>query len=269
MQIDENTKISDIINKHPSAIDAIVRLSGHFEKLRIPILRKTLAKRVTIKQAARIGGVSVSAFYGVLSPLGFVVPLKPQQNFEHFQQAKNACQFTGEIKNEETFDVRQLLQNNKDPFNLILKRLKDLPIGHTLNVINTFEPIPLISILTTKGFQCQVNQINEQLFHTYITKTATSNANDPLINAETDANRKNILRKYTSKIVELDVRDLEMPLPMSKILNALLVLPNDHLLFVHHKKVPQLLLPALAERGYQWHIDEIGGGDVKLLVFKE
>ncbi|MCC6180681.1 MAG: DUF1858 domain-containing protein, partial [Bacteroidia bacterium] len=54
MEINENTKISTIIANNPSAIDKIVSLSKHFEKLKNPILRKVLASRVSIKQAAKI-----------------------------------------------------------------------------------------------------------------------------------------------------------------------------------------------------------------------
>ena len=59
-----------------------------------------------------------------------------------------------------------------------------------------------------------------------------------------------------------------MPLPMSSILNELYTLPEDHLLFVHHKKVPKFLFPELVERGFQWRIQIISTDDIKLLIFK-
>jgi len=54
MEINENTKISTIIAHNPDAIEKIVSIAKHFEKLRIPVLRKVLASRVSIKQAAKI-----------------------------------------------------------------------------------------------------------------------------------------------------------------------------------------------------------------------
>ena len=59
-----------------------------------------------------------------------------------------------------------------------------------------------------------------------------------------------------------------MPLPMAMILNELPTLPDDHVLFVHHKKIPKFLFPELAERGYQWRIQIISEDDVKLFIFK-
>ena len=55
MIIDENTKISKIIKEKPASIEAIASLSSHFKKLHNPILRKVLASRVSVKDAAKIG----------------------------------------------------------------------------------------------------------------------------------------------------------------------------------------------------------------------
>ncbi|MDX5436888.1 MAG: DUF1858 domain-containing protein, partial [Pontibacter sp.] len=56
MEIAANTKISAILKANPDAIEAIAAINRHFEKLRNPLLRKILASRVTIADAARIGG---------------------------------------------------------------------------------------------------------------------------------------------------------------------------------------------------------------------
>jgi len=74
--------------------------------------------------------------------------------------------------------------------------------------------------------------------------------------------------KYAENIKSIDVRDLEMPLPMVTILRELEKLPEDILLYVNHKKVPEFLLPELQERGYKWMIEEIEEGNVKLLIYK-
>lgn len=53
MKINRQTKISAIIRHNSAAIEAI---NPHFNKLRNPILRKVLAPRVTVEDAALIGG---------------------------------------------------------------------------------------------------------------------------------------------------------------------------------------------------------------------
>lgn len=268
MYIDENTKISKIINDTPASIDAIVSLSKHFEKLRIPILRKTLASRVTIKQAAKIGGVSINDFYEKLSPLGFTHEISIINNVDSEKEEEALSVNNFENSNVEELDVRGILKQNIDPFNVIMDSLEKLPDGYTLNIINTFEPIPLINILSKKGYTHQTIYKDKQLVHTYFKKqintSETFDINQNKINKES----AEILTKYKANIKKIDVRDLEMPLPMSTILNELLLLPDNYLLFVHHKKVPKFLFPELAERGYKWHIEEIKEDDVKLYIFK-
>lgn len=268
MRIDENTKISKIINDKPEAIDTIVSLSKHFEKLRIPILRKTLASRVTIKQAAKIGGVSINDFFIKLSPLGFTYETSKTNHTDSKIEEEALKINSFEDGKVEELDVRSILKQNKDPFNIIMDSLKKLPEGYSLNVINTFEPIPLINILSKKGYTHQTIYKDKQLVYTYFKKEINTSEIFKINQNKSDEESAEILRKYKTNTKEIDVRHLEMPLPMSTILNELLILPDDYLLFVHHKKVPKFLFPELAERGYKWHIEEIKENDVKLYIFK-
>ena len=70
------------------------------------------------------------------------------------------------------------------------------------------------------------------------------------------------------KELELDVRQLQMPLPMQKILEALDELPVGRALFVYHKRVPVFLLPELVDRKLDYRIKEIREGEVHLIIFK-
>lgn len=269
MQINENTKISKIINDTPAAIDAIVSLSKHFEKLRIPILRKTLASRVTIKQAAKIGGVSVDDFLNKLVPLGFTINQSDGNQEKASEQNTVVQESIIDLTKVIDLDVRGILKQNKDPFNTIMDTLETLPAGYALNIINTFEPIPLINILSKKGYYHETVRVEKMLVNTYFKKVEISKANTIILtDTIEDEKLSNLLSIYKNNITEIDVRHLEMPLPMSTILNTIHSLPHNHLLFVHHKKVPKFLFPELAERGYKWHIQEIKEGDVKLYIFK-
>ena len=74
--------------------------------------------------------------------------------------------------------------------------------------------------------------------------------------------------KFKGHCRETDVRDLEMPLPMVTILAELENLNSGDALLVHHKKIPQYLLPELADRNFKVWIAEIEEGNVKLLIHK-
>lgn len=263
MQINENTKISKLISAHEGALEAIVSINRHFEKLRVPVLRKALASRVSIKQAAKIGGVTVDDFYKKLIPLGFEVSGQSTSD----PDSKNPEHDNFESTTIIDFDVRDWLKQDKDPFDTILNVLKKMQVGHTLNVINSFEPVPLIKILQSKGFQCKVIHSNDLCF-THILKSSTVKENFlKEINREEE---EAVSPKFylDQPMVKLDVRHLEMPMPMQAVLSALNDLPPNKTLHVIHKRVPQFLLPQLTEMDFRYSIHELPNGGVDIYIYK-
>ena len=77
------------------------------------------------------------------------------------------------------------------------------------------------------------------------------------------------LVSFGGNIKEIDVRHLEMPEPMVTILKELESLPENFVLFVIHKKVPQFLLPELKSRNYSWMHKDIEQGLTHILIYKE
>jgi TusA-related sulfurtransferase len=64
----------------------------------------------------------------------------------------------------------------------------------------------------------------------------------------------------------LDVRGLEPPEPMIRTLTALETLPAEQELLQINERVPQFLLPILAERGYGYEVDESRAGEVRVRI---
>lgn len=268
MYINEDTKISVLVKHNLESINAITSISKNFDKLKIPILRKVLASRVTIKQAAKIGGTDIQTFYEKLKPLGFIVK---EEKSKTQDVIKDVPEFYIRLNSDKVndLDVRITLKEGKDPFNDIMTALEKLPNEFTLKIINTFEPTPLISILSKKGYEHYTVNAGKALFHTYFKKNTLSTTTKKITPTPNEnSEMQDILDQFSGRIEKIDVRELEMPLPMSTILNTLATINDNKLLYVHHKKVPQFLFPELAERGYKWYIHEIEEGDVKLLIYK-
>ena len=77
-----------------------------------------------------------------------------------------------------------------------------------------------------------------------------------------------MLELFKNRIVEIDVRPLPLPEPMIKILESAEVLPRTHALYIHHKRVPEHLLPELQNRGFGWSIEQ-NETDVNMLVWRK
>jgi uncharacterized protein (DUF2249 family) len=273
MKINSQTKISAIIKHNAAAIEAIASINPHFNKLRNPVLRRVLAPRVTVQDAARIGKCEVEVMLQKLAAIGFEVEMdKPETSapphpFTQDNPLITNALAAGKVR---TLDVRPILAGGTDPFQHIMAALQEVPEGVVLEIINTFEPTPLIKILQKKGYSSLVKTDND-LVQTYFLKTTglmdSGQSGEWLVRTTGDALELE-KEKFTGKIAVVDVRELEMPLPMVTILNELETLPPGHALFVHHKKLPQYLLPELEERHYKVWAAELGEGNVKLLIHR-
>ncbi len=272
MQISANTKISEILKADKRAIDVIADINPHFKKLRNPVLRKILASRVDIQTAAKIGGVDIEVFFDKLKQIGFEPVNNSERNKNQDNNIKNKEMI--DIKSDKitVLDVRDDLAKGIDPFNQIMKTIKDFKEGDILKIVNTFEPSPIINVLKQKGFIARVEHISDNEIHTYLQKAAEDKSEEinkeALKKAKTD-DLDAVLASFKENFKEIDVRDLEMPEPMVKILEELKDLPDNHALYVHHKKVPQFLLPQLDERGYVYLSKEIDHDNTKMLIFKK
>lgn len=273
MNICTTTKISELIKANPASIDAIVTINKHFEKLRNPILRKILASRVTISDAAKIGGCTVNDFFEKLIPLGFLVVTDTIPLINSTITDKQCPAFMQNIKVSTiiTLDVRADLASGKDPFQRIMDTLSSLSQDNFFLIINTFEPVPLINVLKRKGFEYYTEEFQKDIFYTYFKNTTNQKigkTDNVLLSVGTNIEFTKKLNMFSGRMKTIDVRHLEMPLPMVTILQELDNLPEGNALFVQHKKIPQFLLPELEENKFSWLIREDGVGDVKLLIFR-
>ncbi len=269
MKITEKTKISVIIKENKEAIEVIASLNKHFRKFKNPFLRKTLGSRVTIKEAASIGNVSTDLILGKLRLIGFETEISDQKiEGKHIIEADEkslAVNISFEL------DVREQLSKGKDPMKRILKASDKVKPGESFLLINSFEPFPIIHLLKEKGFSSRIVKLEENLVHVYFSKDQLSTNDENPENFELlkKEDFEKIVNSLTGKIETIDVRDLEMPGPMVTILEETEKLPQGTALFVDHKKVPQYLLPELANRGYHVYGYEVNENNVKLLITKD
>lgn len=263
MIISAKTKISDIIKENEKAIEVIASINSHFLKLKNPILRKLLASKVTVEQASRIGRVTSELMLEKLKDIGFEISKSPSE--KEYPTSFNSFIFDkGKVN---VLDVRPIISSGKDPFALIMKSLKELPADYTLLLINSFEPTPLINILSSKGYACLVERKSDNLYYTYFKKEVEVSV-EPEPETIPDEFEK-LLSKYESNIKTIDVRELEMPYPMITILNEITELENGSALLVMHKRIPQFLFPKLDEQKCLYAYKQIDEELIKIVIVKE
>ena len=267
MLINSNTKIASILKHNPESLEAIISVSPRFLKLRFPIIRKLMAGRTSIEMAAKVAGCSIMDLFEKLKPLGFEIDTS---TIIPDNKKKLLPRFIGSLKTENIsiLDVRPIIAADKDPLQLIIERINTIKPGEALKIINSFEPIPLILLLKKKGFTSYTDIINDHLVHTFFYKETASETDNLILPSGDCTGWQEILHRFKNHLKTIDVRLLQMPLPMITILNELENLPAETALLVHHKRIPVFLLPELADKKFEHRIKEIRDGEVDILIFK-
>lgn len=266
-KFNSSTKISQLIKADKNVIEVLIEVNKNFSRLKNPVLRKLLAGRVNISQAAKIGGVDESDIIKALVKMGFIYEEGKSSTID---QSENNTITTPNISQLEKIelDVRPILESGVDPFKQIMSKLKTLNDSQALVIINKFEPIPLLNILKEKGYHYSTTRNSNDEVHTCIYKTGERFYEEPKKEKSVKADFNQIQERYQSRLTEIDVRDLEMPMPMVKILEAIENISDNDALFVHHKKLPQYLIPELEKRNFQFVSKEIDESNIKLIIYK-
>lgn len=267
--ITKDIKIAKLLKEFPESLEILIRINPHFEKLRNKVLRKALAGRITLEQAASIGGVPLDLLLSELnSSAGNVLFYGDELEITEMNSAveKTKPEFLAKISNDKILmlDVRPLIDAGQDPLSEILAKIKQVKKGEVLVIKNSFEPIPLYSVLEKKGFSHWTDK-EENYFIVWFYKEKEITF-EPA--SAFDSSKKFDERNYEN-IIEIDVHDLQPPEPMMKILENLKRIDEKSLMLVHHHREPVLLYPRLDERGYRAYCEKIGDENYKILIGKK
>lgn len=271
LTINPQTKISQLLEvDHDLVIRTLVGLNKKFSKLKNPLLRNLLVKRVSIADACKISKTELTDFMWSMKQIGFKVTA--DTSVENDIAVRTAA-FREPLDYLE-LDVRPVLAQGKDPLKEILASINKLEEDQGLKLINTFEPLPLMHLLADKGFSFRVEQPEPNLVVTYFSKagfTPDKTVNIPLTVAAADNDQfDRLLKRFDEhRIIFLDVRQLEMPKPMLTILEQTPNLVTGNALFVYHKKIPVYLLPELEKQGLTYVFKTIGPADINMLIYKK
>jgi len=170
-------------------------------------------------------------------------------------------------------DVREDIKNGADPFKKIMEAVNNLKEGEALDLINSFEPFPLYSVLKNKGFEHITDKVAEGFEIIFFRSNASNAEAKPVkVSEEADENQfddedlKNLAHKQN--IVELDVRGLEPPQPLLKIFSTLEGLGGDAALHIIHERKPIHLYPRLKDAGYKFLTEETGDDLYTIKIWK-
>lgn len=148
-------------------------------------------------------------------------------------------------------DVRPVLAEGREPFQLIMDTVESLERDEVLVLRSPFEPVPLHGVLGGQGFAHRALELAPDDWETTYWRDSGGAPGEP----EADATGDGEVHAADGLLV-LDVRGLRPPEPMERTLAALERMPHGARLLQINERVPVFLLPLLDERGYAYSVGE-------------
>ncbi|PKO98703.1 MAG: hypothetical protein CVU13_09745 [Bacteroidetes bacterium HGW-Bacteroidetes-8] len=156
------TKIWDLLEDYPQLEETLLEISPAFAKLKNPVLRRTIARVTTVKQAALIAGVEAG---------NVVILLRKAAGLDGGGESGSTATEKGDMTIEErgkycgdrphwyspdrvkqSFDASAILNSGDVPMSQIIKAAQELSPGEIYEFTTPFLPTPILDILLRKGF---------------------------------------------------------------------------------------------------------------------
>ena len=164
-------------------------------------------------------------------------------------------------------DVREDLREGREPFARIMAAVNALRPDGVLVLRAPFEPVPLYGVLARRGFAHWTDPVRPTDWRVWFYREdATADPAVALPSHATPVGSAEAAPPALEVHVRLDVRGLEPPLPMVRVLEAIEALAPGAALEVLHDRRPLFLYPQLEERGCLHETDEPEPGLVRIVI---
>ncbi len=161
--ITPDLKIGAFLEAYPELEEVLIAAAPAFAKLRNPLLRQTVARVTTLRQAARVGGVSLGDLIGRLrQAAGDQREWRPEQE----ESLEERPAWLTAVSVTTTYDARAVIEGGGHPLPEVLDALKRLQPGEGYALVTPFMPAPLIDQARKLGFLSWTQQRGPEDFLT-------------------------------------------------------------------------------------------------------
>jgi uncharacterized protein (DUF2249 family) len=167
---------------------------------------------------------------------------------------------------ERHLDVREDIERGAEPFQRIVAAVGELGPDEALVLHVPFEPVPLYKVLGARGFAHRAERRAPGDWWVWFYRGASGPASGP---AATPATGNVPPAGAGTRVRRLDVRGVEPPWPMVRILEVLERLEPGERLEVLHDRRPLFLYPQLDDRGFRHATDELEPGLIRIAIWRE
>jgi uncharacterized protein (DUF2249 family) len=153
-------------------------------------------------------------------------------------------------------DVREDIARGEEPLARIMRAVKALGGGEILVLRAPFEPLPLYEVLGRRGLAHWTECRAANDWHVWFYREGEPSADAGPARSDGTHGRRTVI----------DVRGLEPPQPMVRVLEAVDWLAPGAELEVLHERRPTFLYPLLEDRGFVHDTDEPEPGLIRIRI---
>ena len=168
LQITPQTRIGEFLDNFPDLEDLLISLSPAFEKLKNPVLKRTIGRVATFQQVAAVENLPLETIINSLRNAA------RQNQTDEIMSTYNDLNAKPDWFNEsfisETLDAREMLQAGQHPLADVLTKTSAMLTGQIFELITPFTPMPLIEKVSDKGCSAYVKAVTDSEIHTYFFK---------------------------------------------------------------------------------------------------
>ncbi|MFN8242148.1 MAG: DUF1858 domain-containing protein [Bacteroidales bacterium] len=166
LQISPKTKVGELLEAYPALEETLVSMSPSFEKLRNPVLRRTVARVATLAQVAIVGGIKVEELVKRLrqeAGLKETVIYNTDQEFSDLSRPG----WLEEGKIIRTYNAIDEINSGESPMASIMSIVTSMKAGEIFEFQTPFVPAPVIDLLKSRGFKVFTSREGE-IFRNFV-----------------------------------------------------------------------------------------------------
>ena len=176
--INPQTKIGELLEAYPQLEEVLIAQAPMFDKLKNPLLRRTVAKVATLERAAAIARIPVAGLVGALrlaagqkfAPGGDSGPAADQSGVITDGAGRPAWLGSGKVV--ETIDADEYLKKGEHPLNKVTSLARSIGLGELIKIISSFPPLPLTDTLKNQGCKTVILSTESGKYETYVSGKA-------------------------------------------------------------------------------------------------
>lgn len=169
LSITPQTKVGELLEAYPQIEEVLIGMAPAFEKLKNPVLRRTVARLVTLETAAGMAGLNPRELVAELRRAAGQ-PVEEEESAGDSAAVREADTpvWFGAGRIGPSIDADAMIARGETPLSRVLEEARGLEEGNILSVTVSFEPVPLVETLQKQGYQTFLRRGDSGVFELFV-----------------------------------------------------------------------------------------------------